>query len=55
MNLKPQSNYYFFKQTNFADLVLNQLLQNKQTQAITEHKIQKSPAFEPFIYKTIFR
>lgn len=55
MNLKAQSNYYFFKQTNFADLVLNQHVYNKQTQVITEHKIQKSPAFETYIYKTIFR
>lgn len=55
MNLKAQSNYYFFKQTNFADLVLNQQVYNKQTQVITEHKIQKSPAFETYIYKTIFR
>ncbi len=55
MNLKPQSNYYFFKQTNFADPVLNQQLYIKQTQVITEHKIQKSPAFEPYIQNTTIR
>lgn len=55
MNLKAQSNYYFFKQTNFADLVLNQQQYNKQTQAITEHKIQKSPAFEIYIYEITIR
>lgn len=55
MNFKAQSNYYFFKQTNFAGLVLNQQLYKKQTQIITEHKIQKSPAFVALIYKTTLR
>lgn len=55
MNLKAQSNYYFSKQTNFADLVLIQQQYNKQTQAITEHKIQKSPAFEFYIYENTIK